>query len=434
MENQIRDLSHLGIRQLKEHIDELATKITGERRNFFGRPVKYLNYYECQKAALVLDLYNGSSVIGDCPSKLWCMDEDGGWSTETMIRYIERIAKLTVPTLPQELLSEKPKQTKGKIKAGHGILESAIFECVESALEGHKGGGVDEEEVNRLIKNYMANVPAKKIQINDLPEVEVEGVVHKQFEKIFSYLMAGHNIRLVGPTGSGKTHLVQQLVAARNKALQEEKPMYALSCTEETTRSDFVGRIFPTVDSDGNPKVEFLDGPITRSALEGAICLIDEEDAARANVKAALFPLLENGILPVPGRPQGQVVNASKGCQIIANANTFGNGADLAYCGREKQDRAWLNRFQMTTFYLDYDKDMENQLATAEVCSWAWDLREELSAKKLRRCISTRDMIKMSEIIKQGLDSLDDLKFRYFQSWEKSERNKVASKFIPGGL
>tara|TARA_R100000008_G_C3572659_1_gene163199 strand:+ start:345 stop:1358 length:1014 start_codon:yes stop_codon:yes gene_type:complete len=332
----------------------------------------------------------------------------------------------------EERMEEARRELNGEPKKEKpvGILEKAIDEIVSERMNGWDASGFDERII-KLVDSYLLSIPPRKIQINDLPELNIEGVVHSEFTKILSYVMAGYHIRLVGPTGSGKTHLVQQLVKSRNKMLDQDKPMYALSCTEETTRSDFIGRLFPTVDDGGNPRVEFLDGPVTRAAIDGAVCLIDEEDAARANVKACLFPLLENGILPVPGRPGGQVVTANKGCQIFANANTFGNGADMVYVGREEQDRAWLNRFETTTFYLDYDKKMEEKLGISEVCDWAWEIRPRMTEMKLRREVSTRTIIKMSNIIEQGLDKMDDLKSRFFMPWSKSEISKMG-EFGPG--
>lgn len=89
-------------------------------------------------------------------------------------------------------------------------------------------------------------------------------------------------ILLKGPTGTGKSRFVEYM------AFQEERPLYTVSCHEETSATDLLGRYI----IQGGETV-WVDGPLTRAVKEGAIIYLDEIAEARPDVIVAIHPLTD---------------------------------------------------------------------------------------------------------------------------------------------
>ena len=70
---------------------------------------------------------------------------------------------------------------------------------------------------------------------------------------------------LKGPTGCGKTRFVQYM------AWRLKRPLITVSCHDDLTASDLVGRFLVT----GGETV-WVDGPLTRAVRCGGICYLDE--------------------------------------------------------------------------------------------------------------------------------------------------------------
>ena len=79
-------------------------------------------------------------------------------------------------------------------------------------------------------------------------------------------------IMLKGPTGCGKTRFLEYM------AFQLKRPLVTVSCHEDLTSSDLVGRFL----IEGAETV-WHDGPLTRSVKAGAICYLDEIVEARTD-------------------------------------------------------------------------------------------------------------------------------------------------------
>jgi len=88
---------------------------------------------------------------------------------------------------------------------------------------------------------------------------------------------------LTGPTGCGKTRLVEHM------AEELERPLFTVSCHDDLTSSDLVGR-FLVHGGD----VEWIDGPLTRAVRQGAFCYLDEVIEARRDTLAVLHSLTDH--------------------------------------------------------------------------------------------------------------------------------------------
>ncbi len=90
-------------------------------------------------------------------------------------------------------------------------------------------------------------------------------------------------VMLTGPTGCGKTRLVEHM------GLLLARPVVTISCHDDLTSSDLVGR-FMVAGGD----VVWTDGPLTRAVKSGAICYLDEVVEARHDSLAILHSLTDH--------------------------------------------------------------------------------------------------------------------------------------------
>jgi len=90
-------------------------------------------------------------------------------------------------------------------------------------------------------------------------------------------------VLLKGPTGCGKTKLVESL------AERLELPLVTVSCHEDMLSADLVGRYL----LEGGDTV-WQDGPLTRAVRGGGICYLDEIVEARSDVTVAIHSLADH--------------------------------------------------------------------------------------------------------------------------------------------
>jgi nitric oxide reductase NorQ protein len=93
----------------------------------------------------------------------------------------------------------------------------------------------------------------------------------------------GLGIMLKGPTGCGKTRLVEHM------AHRFGVPLSTVSCHEDITTADLLGRYVLA----GGDTV-WVDGPLTRAVREGGICYLDEIVEARQDSIVAIHPLVDH--------------------------------------------------------------------------------------------------------------------------------------------
>jgi MoxR-like ATPase len=116
-------------------------------------------------------------------------------------------------------------------------------------------------------------------------------------------------VMLTGPTGCGKTRLVEHMGRVLNR------PVVTISCHDDLTSSDLVGRFLV---SGGD--VVWNDGPLTRSIKEGAICYLDEVVEARHDSLAVLHSLTDHRRALYVDRA-GKVVKAPDSFMLVCSYN-----------------------------------------------------------------------------------------------------------------
>ena len=90
-------------------------------------------------------------------------------------------------------------------------------------------------------------------------------------------------VMLKGPTGCGKTRFLEYM------AWRLKRPLVTVSCHEDLTSSDLVGRFLLN-----GAETVWQDGPLTRSAKAGAICYLDEIVEARTDSTVVIHSLTDH--------------------------------------------------------------------------------------------------------------------------------------------
>lgn len=127
---------------------------------------------------------------------------------------------------------------------------------------------------------------------------------------LFSYAYQ-HQLPVLikGPTGCGKTRFVAHMAQKLNK------PLYTVSCHDDLTAADLVGRHLI-----GPNGTYWQDGPLTRAVREGGICYLDEVVEARKDTTVVLHPLADDRrILPL--ERTGELLEAAPGFMLVVSYN-----------------------------------------------------------------------------------------------------------------
>lgn len=242
----------------------------------------------------------------------------------------------------------------------------------------------------------------------------VDGHVRPEFDEIIQCTALGLNVMLVGPAGCGKTFLCEQIAAALGQRFA------FLPLTAGVSESRLTGRFAPIGEGG---QFKYVPAPFVDFYENGGVFLLDEVDAADANVLLAINAALANGHMETPN-PAKPIIKRHATFRLIAAANTWGNGADRQYVGRNQLDASTLDRFCAAQFNLDYDTDFEKAAGHPEVVEWAHELRGKVRENRLRRVVSTRIILDGTLRLKAG-HTLAQVKRSFLVSWSEADRRTV---------
>ena len=246
-----------------------------------------------------------------------------------------------------------------------------------------------------------------------------EGIFHKEFEKVLKLAQARMNIFVYGATGCGKSHMCKQV------ANSLDLPFYFVSCTAGMGESTLGGRLLPIGKAN---KFEYVASEFIQAYENGGVFLLDEMDAADANVLLLINSALANGRVAVTNRPDKPYAERHPDFICIAAANTVGTGADRMYSGRHKLDASTLDRFSIGKVFMDYDPRVEELLCPDDILrNVLLSYRKKIDGARLERAMSTRFMRDAYKMKSEFGYTLEDINEAYFQGWRDDERGKVKS-------
>lgn len=198
---------------------------------------------------------------------------------------------------------------------------------------------------------------------------------------------------LKGPTGSGKSRFIEYMAA------KLEKNLITISCHEETSSTDLIGRFVIK-----GAETIWLDGPLTTAVKEGAMIYLDEIAEARPDVIVAIHSLTDH-------RRQlfidklGLTLTAHPDFMLVAS---FNPGYQKGF---KELKPSTKQRFASMTF--DYPKaNQEIEIVVQETNIATEDAKKivaigtkirNLTELGLVETVSTRLLVNAAKLIKSGL-------------------------------
>ena len=253
-------------------------------------------------------------------------------------------------------------------------------------------GGKQELDEARVIELIQAHAPRPetpvyRVEVTTPARVITTGAAprHHIFADVLKLAAQGINVMLVGPAGSGKTTIAEQVAEALGL------PFYFNGAIDTPYKlSGFIdaqGRVVSTA--------------FRRAYEGGGVYLFDEVDASLPGALMAFNAALANGAADFPDG----MVERHPDFRCIAAANTFGRGADRVYVGRNQLDGASLDRF--FSLAMDYDEQLEAMLVPDEGRDWVryvQRVRAAVARLQVRHIVSPRASVMGWSALAAGVD------------------------------
>lgn len=300
---------------------------------------------------------------------------------------------------------------EGKQEPDH----SAVGEAVEQGITRGLSTLFDSDTLRELVQDEVSKYPPQTGElIVKMPDSKVPVTIkqsHSMLKEVLRRVGAGfNNILIVGPAGSGKTTLASQLAVATKRQFG------FISLSGGTTEGQLLGRLTSTG--------KYLPSEFVRCYEEGGVFLLDEVDAADANVLLVMNSALANGDLAVPSRVEKPTAKRHAKFVLIAAANTWGTGADWQYVGRNQLDAAFLSRFAGAVLSVDYDPQLERSLTVKAWYDAFVRVRSAAHVNRLRRILGTREMLAGQRLLEAGYTTAEAWN-ALTAGWTPDERSKA---------
>ncbi len=262
-------------------------------------------------------------------------------------------------------------------------------------------GAEDSAKVFQVAANSVTAMAPSALGVMDnqdsyVPEKHNGYVPYGNFNTVRDIIKAAlfYPVFITGLSGNGKTLMVQEICA------RLKREYVRANITIETDEDDLIGgfRLL-------NGETVWHDGPVVTAMKRGALLLLDEIDLA-SNKIMCLQPVLEGSSIYI--KKIGKWVHPAKGFNVIATANTKGQGSDDGrFIGTNVLNEAFLERFPVTIeqFYPKgkmEEKILNNEFAkhdkvetelSSNLVKWADVIRKTFYEGGCDEIISTRRLV-----------------------------------------
>ena len=243
---------------------------------------------------------------------------------------------------PLDSISMRPAQAAAKLIPA-GIPADALLDAMTMhwPKDARNDAGIAKFDFVKLSR-----------QIAEEREIDMTGK-HELFGYVLTLAEERIPIMLVGPMGTGKSHIAKQ-IAEYLEIPYGETPM-----SEGATRGDLLGRLTANQDR------WFILSKACEIYSGGGVFNFEEIDAALPEVLITLNNALAGDKLF--NSSNGEEYDRSDDFVAISTANTFGLGANREYTARNKLDAATIDRWRMGRVFVDLDESIEESILFAGI-------------------------------------------------------------------
>jgi len=245
---------------------------------------------------------------------------------------------------------------------------------------------VNEKTVRELVQQEMLNFNClNKIELKqgDVVTVLPEKNRHYLFPEILQAVNVNIPVALIGPAGSGKSTVCEQIAEALKLKFYLQNSVSGAH--ELAGYCDAYGKYQTT--------------PFRTAFEKGGLVLVDEVDTSEAAALKWLNTALANGHAVFPDKEDP--VTRHNDFRIVIAANTYGTGADRMYVGANQMDASTLDRFVFFDFR--YDEKLETMLSgNTKWATRVQKIRKAVEQEKARVVISPRATIYGATLLAAG--------------------------------
>lgn len=342
------------------------------------------------------------------------------------------MAAMTATTTPEPTVQPKVDPKPATVRMNGASLDTLVSNIVSSAVDSALAeyrSAVDPEAVQSVVAESMNGFrheftamvakirpEVRQITVRERPTVTLSGRQHAEFDTVLAAVGAGDNVYLVGPAGTGKSTIAENVAKALGASFASK------SVTAQTSEASLVG----FVDAHGKT----VRTPFREVFEHGGVFLLDEVDNGNPNVLNVLNSALANGVMAFPDG----MVRRHDDFVAIAAANTYGNGATAEYVGRNPIDKAFTDRFSMLPIDLDEQLELHMLQAvgldSATESQWLAAVRHarlNVACHGLRHIVSPRATVNGARLIRAGIPMAKAWEMRVVKGASADQREKITA-------
>lgn len=248
--------------------------------------------------------------------------------------------------------------------------------------------------------------------------------------RIQNAIKADVPLLLEGPTGSGKTHTIQELASAMKKTL------HVINVSGELTVDLILGQqTLKTDPSSKSTTVTWVDGVLTAAMRNGDWVLFDEMNTALPEVLTVINGVLDDQRAVTLPNTMNERVRAHKDFRFVGTQNP----ANGDYAGTGRLNQALLNRMVRVEFgYMTPETEAEaldrhaskTGKTTLRVLADVADYTRQRLSEFDENPVSTRDLVKIIRLKEAGGMTLKDaLHMVLTDKYTDTQYNRLYDRF-----
>lgn len=245
--------------------------------------------------------------------------------------------------------------------------------------------------------------------------------LHPVAKKAVKKLLAGLNVYLWGPAGSGKSYMCQQIAGILSEVLAKPIAFRDQQVTGPNfSEIDYLVKIMPNEDG----SLRSIPSPLVTGAKGDSLVLVDEVDLAtgEANVGGLNTPLASRRIFDVLA---GETIDIGPDFFFIAAGNTDLNGPTPEYPTRCPQDGSFKSRFATSRFWVGYNEELESKILDPRIAKLLSEARKRIAGKGIELELSTRIGANLTKEIRAGLQTYAEVLEDWFASMDQTARQQA---------